>query len=170
MAGAVFDVYKLLVQDTAHISDRRQTMNNIYLSVNTLLLGALAVLVQQGRLTSFLFLTVEVFVSIAGFIIALQWRALIKTYKNLLRLRYETLEEIEKTIDIPDIAKIYTLEHKASDTNKKLYGYSDIEGRLPGIFQWLYGVGLVLLVFATFAARTGLFTLLEQHLPLPHFS
>jgi len=170
MAGTVFDVYKVLVQDTAHISDRRQTMNNIYLSVNAILLGALAVLVQQGHLTSFLFLTVEVFVSLAGIIIAAQWRALITTYKSLLRLRYETLEEIEKTLDIPDIAKIYTLEHKVSDTNKKLYGYSDIERRLPGIFQWFYGAGLFLLVLATFAARTGLFTLIERAVPLPHFS
>ncbi|HST89268.1 MAG TPA: hypothetical protein VLJ14_12910, partial [Ktedonobacterales bacterium] len=122
------------------------------------------------------FLTVEVFVSLAGLIIAAQWRALIATYKNLLGLRYEMLEQIEATLELPDIAKIYTLEHKrseelkASKTSKKLYGYSDIEKRLPGIFQSFYIVGLVLLVLATFAARTGLFTLLEQHIPLPHFS
>jgi len=35
-----FEEYKLFVEDTARFTDRRQTVNNIYVAVNSIILGA----------------------------------------------------------------------------------------------------------------------------------
>ena len=130
------DVYPLFVQDTARLSDRRQSMNALYLSVNSLLLGAIALLAQQGGLTNILFLAAEFIIAVAGIIIAAQWRRLIDKYRDLLKLRYALLIEMENQKPFPSATKVYT-----SEAMEKLYGFSEIERRLPMIFQWVYGTG-----------------------------
>lgn len=147
------DVYVALIQDTAQISDRRQTMNNIYLSVNSVLLGALAILAQQSIVSSAVFLPVEIFIAIVGILIAGQWRSLLGKYKALLGLRYKTLMSIETKETFGSEFKMYSLEDKTPE----VYGFSAIEARLPFIFQLIYVVGTLLLSLATLAARAGVF-------------
>src|SRR5215467_6128049 len=82
MGDRIFDQYQLLVEDTARLSDRRQTTNNIYLSANALLLGGVAILIQQNQkdiLTIFLI----VLIVIAGITLCLDWRRLIQSYREL---------------------------------------------------------------------------------------
>ncbi len=146
-----FDVYPVFIEDTARLSDRRQTTNNIYLSVNSVLLGVVAFLAQQGHLESFTFLIIEVFVAAAGFIIASQWHHLLRKYRELLSLRYRVLEEIENLPEFPGVAGMYAREHK-----ENIGGFSDIEARIPRIFQGLYAVGSVALIAGTFIIRLGL--------------
>jgi hypothetical protein len=145
------EVYTALIQDTAQISDRRQTMNNIYLSVNSVLLGALAILAQQSIATNVVFLPVEIFIAIVGILIAGQWRSLLQKYKALLGLRFKTLMSIEAKETFGSEFKVYTLEDKTPE----VYGYSAIEARLPVIFQLIYVVGSLLLSLATLAAHSG---------------
>ena len=43
-----FEEYKLFVDDTARLSDRRQTVTNTYIAVNSLLLGAISFLIRDA--------------------------------------------------------------------------------------------------------------------------
>lgn len=162
MASDPFDEYRLFVEDTGRTSDRRQTVNNIYLSVNSVLLGAVAILVQQGQLRSFLFLVVEIFIAIAGFFICSDWRKLISQYRKLLAFRFEQLRALEA--QIPGSNQMYNKE----SADKRL-GYSDeqrgffsIEIKLPTIFQALYVAGTILFLVVTIAERLGYVAQLER--------
>src|SRR5262249_10555449 len=140
-----FKVYKLFVHDTARLSDRRQTMNNIYLSVNSVLLGTLAILAQQSKLESLVLLVVEVFVGAAGILIAGQWLQLINKYRKLFQVRYALLRKLEDSSTFSASVKVYQEESKEPRT----YGFSDIERHLPRIFLALYALGLPLLIVGT---------------------
>lgn len=43
-----FEEYKLFVEDTAKFSERRQTVNNTYVAVNSILLSAVSFLVKDA--------------------------------------------------------------------------------------------------------------------------
>ena len=42
-----FEEYKLFVDDTARFTERRQTVSNIYVAVNSLLLAAIGLLIKD---------------------------------------------------------------------------------------------------------------------------
>src|SRR5215475_11577986 len=101
MEYKTFRQYELIVEDTARISDRRQTINNLYLSANSLLLGGSAILVQQGsQNTGFPSLLILPLVLAGGFLCADWWR-LLRNYRKLLNLRYDLSKEIEARDDFP---------------------------------------------------------------------
>lgn len=154
-----FKFYALFVRDTAQLSDRRQALNAIYISVNSVVLGAVAILAQVGGLSSPVFLAVEVFVAFAGFLIAGQWKRMIKMYQALLRFRFTVLIEMEKTLAVPCNVKMYSEEKRA-----RLYGFSELELQLPVIFQLLYSVGSILLVLISLSIRLGWFDALRTFL------
>lgn len=154
------ETYKLLVTDTAHISDRRQTMNGLYLSVNSLLLGALAILAQQAQLESVTLLVLEIFVAFAGWSIAGHWLEAIEKYRGLLQVRYAVLRTLEQESGaVPEAGRIYTIENKTP----AIFGFSDIEVKLPKMFRWLYLIGTLLLFGGTMVVRhADLFALLRS--------
>jgi hypothetical protein len=159
-----WDVYPLIWQETARISDRRQTANGLYLSINSLLLGGIALLAQQSQLQSFALLVVQVVVAVAGFLLANQWHKLLEKYRMLLKLRYATLESIEEMPDFPGAVKMYVLERD----NKETYGFSRIEEFIPKLFRALYVIGTILLIAGTIAIRMGVGAWLSTHVNLPH--
>lgn len=156
-----FKMYSLFVRDTSRLSDRRQALNSIYISVNAVLMGAVAVLIQLGSTVSAVFIAVEVFVALAGLLITRQWSKTIEKYRSLLAFRFHMLIEMEARLDIDDNLKMYSRE-----ADKALYGFSDIERKLPRTFSWLYVAGVALLLLTTAISRLGLFHAL--HLALVH--
>jgi hypothetical protein len=163
MAFNRFSEYKQLAQDSARISDRRETINNIYLSVNSVLLGAIALLVQQGGLKDVVFSAVAVFIAIAGLAITRDWKKLVHNYRELLRLRFEALKELEQREDFPGVVKIYQRETKLYGDGKGLFGFSPVEIKLPGLFSTLYIIAIVAIVVGSvavnYAALTHVFSL-----------
>lgn len=158
-----WDVYPLIWQETARISDRRQTANSIYLSINSLLLGGIALLTQQSQLQSFALLIVQVVVAVAGFLLANQWHKLLEKYRLLLKMRYATLESIESMPGFPGAVQMYTVEHGNKDT----YGFSRIEEFIPKLFRALYVIGTILLIAGTIAVKIGVGVWLAHHVNLP---
>jgi hypothetical protein len=173
MAADPFAEYKFLIQDTARLSDRRQTVNNIYLSVNSVLLGALALLVPQGGLRSLIVLVIVLLVAIAGAIICRDWQRLVHNYKELLKVRFEMLKAIESLENFPYPVKIYHQEdvalytHAAHSKHIMPFGFSAVELKLPSVFRNLYLIGGLLLFTATMLVRYGAIAYLVQHGILP---
>jgi hypothetical protein len=158
-----WDVYPLIWQETARISDRRQTTNSIYLSINSLLLGGIALLAQQSQLQSFALLVVQVVVAGAGFLLANQWYKILEKYRLLLKMRYATLESIEDMPGFPGAVKMYIIERG----NTATYGFSRVEEFIPKLFRALYVLGTVLLIAGTVAVKMGVGAWLSRHVILP---
>jgi hypothetical protein len=172
-----FDEYKLILEDTTKLGDRRYLTNNIYLSVNSVLLGALALLVQQGQLTSFLILVISLVVATAGFVVAGQWHKLIVSNRRLLKLRFRELRAFEDHPLFPGTIKIFHKEdtlypppppdQSPKQQSRLGFGIGGIEERLPRMFQILYSLSAILLTVGTIAVRYHWLPVVLQFLGIP---
>lgn len=150
---AILDEYKLFVDDTARFSDRRQTISNFYLTVNSVLLVAIGLLAKDLGAKSVLNLLLPLPLVVAGVAACLWWRELIGKYKALIKLRINKLREMET--EIPDSVQMYHAEdelYPRNETDNLIPGtglnISDIEKRLPHLFAVLYAIYGVVLVGA----------------------
>ena len=152
-----FEEYKLFVEDTARFSERRQTVGNLFVTVNTLLLTAIAFLVRDSGARDYgLLVTVlPIPLVIAGVFVCVWWRQIICKYKDLVKLRMRELEAIEALPEMKDCQRVYHKEHaelyaRDSAGNKlprRRLNLSELESRLPLLFIILYAVfGAFLLV------------------------
>ena len=144
-----FEEYKLFVDDTARLSERRQTVSNIYVAVNTLLLAAIGLLIKDLGARDLWTLLLPLPLITAGIAVSLWWRQLIRKYKKLVGLRIDALREMED--EMPESVKMYHVEDKLYPRDEhgmmipgKGLNFSDLEARLPMLFVVLYcisGVG-----------------------------
>lgn len=162
-----WDEYKMFVEDTQRLSDRRQAANNIYLSVNSLLLGAVALLVQLGGLNQPVFLPIVILIAIAGFFICRDWLRLLLTYRQLLNLRFSVLKEREKSFT--GSFTMYHVEDREMGYSDPQQGFWRIEINLPSVFRFVYAVGVLILALAIIIEKWGSiapFLHSTLHLPL----
>ena len=148
-----FEEYKLFVEDTARFSERRQTISNIYVAVNSLLLAAIGLLIKDLGARGGWTLLLPLPLVAAGIVISLWWAQLIRKYKLLVGLRIDTLREMEELPEMAESVKMYHVEDRLypRDAEGKMIpgqglNFSDLEVRLPWLFLVLYslfGVGLL---------------------------
>lgn len=158
-----FEEYKLFVEDTARFTERRQTVTNIYVAVNSIILGAIAFLVKDLEFIDFWKVFVGVLVLVAGIFICLQWDRLIYKYKLLVGFRIRQLREMEESPEMSNCHRMYHVEDElyprdkdGNDIPGKGLNISDRERLLPRVFITLYGVFLLsffIRVFIHFVTR-----------------
>ena len=160
-----FKQYRLIVEDTAKLSDRRQIVNNYHISANAILLGTIGILAQISKLDSFRTLLIVLAFAILGIILCRNWRKLIKNYKRLVGVRIELLEQME-TDKFTHSVDVYLTEKarlfgpgaqerlKAQEKQQKRgFGFSDTELQITYVFQGIYVIGMLLMTLATVVAR-----------------
>jgi hypothetical protein len=162
MSDPVLDQYQILVEDTARLSDRRQTVNNLYLSANSLLIGGVALLVQQNQKNTFTIFLILLII-IAGLVICYDWRRLINTYSELVKVRISMLKQLEDKFTVADLVDVYHKEDQLYDPKLRreqnkppVFGFSRIERNLPRLFTGIYVlivVGLVVLEYTGLPAQ-----------------
>ncbi|MBT3187762.1 MAG: hypothetical protein HN736_09180 [Anaerolineae bacterium] len=144
-----FDEYKLFIDDTARFTDRRQNASNLYVTVNSLLLTAIAFIVKDAlfKETWAFLLTIPIIVS--GIFVSIWWKQLLHRYRELGRLRFRALREMEKSPKLDGIEKMYHHEDKLYPRNPdgtvqqgKGLNFSDLESKLPTMFIVLYSIAL----------------------------
>jgi hypothetical protein len=159
-----FEEYKLFIEDTARISERRQKVGSTYVAVNSIILSAIAFLVKDGGFTGRWQVLVVVPLLVAGMTICLSWRQLILNYKELVTLRIDKLRAMEELPQMEGSSQMYHAEDKLyprdDQGERKLreglnfsnrgLNFSDLERQLPWVFLGLYGIfliGVVVLIF-----------------------
>ncbi len=78
-----FEEYKLFIEDTARFTDRRQTVTNVYVAVNTILLSAVALVMTNRTLTHWLLALTAFAVLAGGIAVCFFWRQLIDKYHRM---------------------------------------------------------------------------------------
>ncbi len=160
-----FEEYKLFVQDTAKLSDRRQAVTNIYIAVNSLLLSAMSFLIKDATSGQWWGLVLALPLMAGGVIVCLFWRQFLVKYKALIGLRIDTLRDMEDLPEMEGSVRMYHVEdalYPRDEEGKMVPGkglnFSDLEKRLPVLFLILYiiyaagtvlallGMGIVALV------------------------
>jgi len=154
-----FEEYKLFVEDTARFSERRQTVNNLHVAVNSLLLSAVAFLVKDVGFAPLWRALVALPLLAAGIVICLQWDRLIIKYKKLVGFRIDQLRVMENLPEMTGCHRMYHAEDILYPRDKhdqpipgQGLNFSDRERWLPCVFLIVYGLFLVGLVVALLAA------------------
>lgn len=131
----LFEQYKLYLEGIEKISDRRILANNIFLTVNTLLVSILTLSFQIDSLSKIFELKLLTFSIGIGFSIIF-W-VLINSYKQLNTAKFNVLHKVEE--HLPLALYKYEWEILEKGKNKKVYyPFSHIEILIPCVFGIIY--------------------------------
>lgn len=135
-----FEQYKLFAESAEKVSDRRQSTNNYFLTLNS------ALLAFTGYLTSISFRIWHIILALAGISICILWILNIKSFRTLNSAKFKLLHKMEERLP----AKLFTDEWEYLDKgNKEGYmGFSKIEQGIPIVFLILYIIIIVLMIFS----------------------
>jgi hypothetical protein len=150
-----FEEYKLFVDDTARFTERRQTITNIYIGVNSVLLGGIGLLVKDAGLQSWVVTPSVLALLAAGIVICVFWGQLIRKYKALVGFRIDQLRKMELIAEMQWSHRMYHAEdelYPRDENDQPVPGvklnFSDLEARLPIVFIIIYAVFGFFLLFA----------------------
>jgi hypothetical protein len=126
---SVIEIYKMLVDKADKVSERRQSANNFFLSVNTALIGASAYISSMSQQSQARVLAIAA----AGTLVCLVWMRNIQSYKDLNSGKFAVINEIEKLLPIaPYTAEWDYLER--GDNNKRYRPFHAVEIYVPAVF------------------------------------
>ena len=111
--------YKLLIEDARALGDRRETINNLFVGLLSLLAGGLGyVLISfPGKLIGLL---VTLVASVVGIYLSKVWADVLGNYRALLKLRFALLRKWESFYQFPQIQSYYNIEELLYDRNFNL--------------------------------------------------
>ena len=149
----LLEQYKLYVEMTDRISQRRQSANNYFLSINVLLCSFFSYFISVNSLsieTIFQIFGVGA-IFLSGIIICYIWYRLIRSYKDMNSGKFKVIHEMEKMLPYQP----YEIEWKKLGEGKDetLYlPFTRMELKVPWVFGILYVVMIVILCVRDFCS------------------
>lgn len=141
------EIYKLYVEMADKISERRQSANSFFLTVNTAIVAIISYVqlgAEAGAHRDFYWL-----VSLAGMTLCYMWYRLIRSYKDMNTGKFKVIHQMEQNLPIAP----YDAEWEAlgRGENPKLYlPFTHIEKYVPWVFFILHFVVLLRVIFLFF--------------------
>ena len=126
----LLEQYKLYLGMADKISDRRQSANTFFLTVNSALVALFTV---PGLGTT----TWHVTVSLAGAVISYTWYRLIRSYSDINSGKFKVVHRIETYLPIRLFDAEWVILGEGKNP-KKYLPFSRIEMRLPWVFMVIY--------------------------------
>ena len=124
--------WQTCVEMANSISQRRDTMNNIFVTLNLAIMAAVSIV---WNIKSILIL-------VAGVVVCVLWLLFIRNYKQLNAVKFEIINKMEN--DLP--YQPYSKEWEKLKTNKKYMDGTKLEKFLPIMFIILYIVTAIIIV------------------------
>lgn len=141
----LFEQYKIFVEMADQVSTRRNLANTFFLTLHTLIISAVAFSYEKGpRITN---RWLNMFPLIAVLVLCYTWWSLMKSYRQLNKVKYKVIGEYERRLPS---SPYWSAEWKALGEGKdpKLYKQlTDIENWVPLIFAVLYIIGVIAITF-----------------------
>lgn len=134
------EIYKLLVEMADRVSQRRQTANNFYLSINSLLLGSSAYASALGSSLYGAGVT-----TLAGLLISALWIRNIESYKVLNEAKFSVINEIERQFTVQPFTEEWD-RLTPSGSNKRYKPFHKVEVAVPYVFTLIYSLQITWLV------------------------
>lgn len=128
-----FEQYKLYVQSALEISQRRNSANTYFLTINTFLFTALGGASVAGL--EVLQLGWVFFISMAGIVLCYYWFRLIQSYKGLNKGKFKIIHQMEERLPV----KLFKDEWDIlGEDSTKYHLVTDVEMKIPWVFSALY--------------------------------
>jgi len=134
----LIEQYKLYLESADRISDRRQTANSFFVTINTTLV-ALVGYIHIGSTTSN-----ELYwlIALAGIALSYMWYRLIRSYRDLNTAKFKVVHEIEKKLPLSPFDAEW--EAVGRGKNKALYlPFTHIEVGIPWVFLMLHAIAFI---------------------------
>lgn len=145
-----YDEYKMLVEDTARFTDRRQSASTLYTSVNSIFLAALSFVIKDLNVAEKYTIFASVVIILAGIASCISWGTYLQSYKKLIEFRFKVLKEMEQTPGMKESIKIYAREDEFYYSQDKGQGlFTKTEQNLPRIFGVIYVIALIAIFVLT---------------------
>jgi hypothetical protein len=139
--------YKLYLESIEKTSDRRQSANNYFLTINTILISILAIAFETDSLINIFLL--KIFIPIIGVFFCIVFGILINSYKQLNTGKFSVLHEVESKLPISLYQYEWEILGEGKD-KKKYYPFSHVELVIPCCFGFVYIVLFILLSLPVF--------------------
>jgi len=136
--------YKIYSESIEKISDRRQSANKFFFTINTILISAIGLSFQNDFLKDILFLKPSI--TFVGILFCIIFWLLIRSYKQLNSGKFKVLHKIESKLPLA----IYEYEWKVLEKgeNKKVYyPFSHIELLIPLFLGSIYLILSIIFIF-----------------------
>lgn len=124
--------WQTCVEMANSVSQRRDTMNNIFVTLNLAIIAAVSITWDLKSL----------FILAAGIVICIIWILFIRNYKLLNTEKFNVINDIEKKLPV----KPFNDEWKKLKSNKKYRDSTKLENTLPIMFIVLYVVAIAAIV------------------------
>lgn len=123
--------WQTCVEMANSVSQRRDNMNNLFVSLNLAIIAAVSF---AWDMKSLLILT-------AGIELCILWLFFIRTYRLLNKAKFDVINEIEKQLP----SQPFNTEWMRLKENKKYKNATDLERVLPGTFIVLYAAAFLII-------------------------
>ncbi|MGK7663868.1 MULTISPECIES: RipA family octameric membrane protein [unclassified Marinovum] len=126
----VLEIYKLLVEMADRVSQRRQSANSFYLTVNTAIIGATAYVSREAEGAN------TWAISLAGVAICILWIRAVLSYKSLNSAKFKVITELEGRL--PVAAYKDEWEFLKGANGKRHTPFHKIEVLVPFVFIFVH--------------------------------
>ena len=124
--------WQTCVEMANSVSQRRDTMNNIIVTLNLAIIAAVSITRDLKSL----------FILAAGIVVCIIWILFIRNYKLLNTEKFNVINDIEKKLPV----KPFNDEWKKLKSNKKYRDSTKLENTLPIMFIVLYVIAIAAIV------------------------
>lgn len=124
--------WQTCVEMANSVSQRRDTMNNIFVTLNLAIIAAVSITWELKSL----------FILAAGIVVCTIWILFIRNYKLLNTEKFNVINDIEKKLPV----KPFNDEWKKLKSNKKYRDSTKLENTLPIMFIVLYVIAIAAIV------------------------
>lgn len=126
----ILEQYKLYVNTAEKVSDRRQSSNNYFLTINSVILTLLGYLVTTS--IEFWYLLI----AMVGIIISYFWLKTIKSYRQLNSGKFKVIHDIEKKLPVSLFKDEWS--YLGRGKTKQYIKLTAVEKGVPIIFMLMY--------------------------------
>ncbi len=126
--------WQTCVEMANSVSQRRDTMNNIFVTLNLAIIATV----------SFTWDMKSIFVLFAGIVVSVIWVLFIKNYKLLNKEKFSVINSIENKLPV----KPFNEEWEKLKNNKKYKDATKLEKTLPIMFITIYVMAIIAIAIA----------------------
>ncbi|WP_102269596.1 RipA family octameric membrane protein [Massilicoli timonensis] len=137
----ILSQWQTCVEMANSVSQRRDTMNNIFITLNLAIVTAISISWDIKSL----------FILIAGIVISVIWLLFIRNYKMLNTEKFNVINDIEKKLPV----KPFNDEWNKLKDNKKYKDSTKLEKTLPVMFTVLYIIAIGTILIIKFFTQGG---------------
>lgn len=140
----LFEQYKIMLNTSEQLVERRNKTNTFFLSANGFLVSALGLLTyfKDSSSLSFAYLSLT---GIVGILLCIAWKSLLESYGKLNKGKFRVINELEKLFpSSPFAAEWVALGKGEFPTIYK--SFTESEGRIPYIFSGVYFIYIFCLI------------------------